>query len=173
MASDYGLNFGFRRSDESMRISEGRFRTPVGSQLVLGTAVEIDASSPGYLKQAAKDVEPRPGICGLLVQEEAWDRSIHGKQRTDSFDLNVALPNRLSVITNGAGVKVWFRNTPKITRADGREIAAVTMFDTTDMAVGKQLGWDGSAWAVSATGKFMEVTEYDADKAYFEAVLLV
>src|SRR6187551_616330 len=30
MASDYRLNFGFRRSDESMATREGRFKTPPG-----------------------------------------------------------------------------------------------------------------------------------------------
>ena len=38
MASDYGLHFGFRRSDETLRVSEGRFRTPVtGTALLIGS----------------------------------------------------------------------------------------------------------------------------------------
>lgn len=176
MASDYGLNFGFRRSDESMRVSEGRVKTPAtGAALLLGTAVELDPANAGYLRAAANAAKPRTGTCGLLVQEEIWDRSVYEADRVDSFVLGVAKKNRLSVITNGAGVKVWFKNTAQQDRADGRSIAAVTMFTSTSVAVGRGLAWDGTKWIdiadpTSATS-FMEVTYYDAAKGYLEAVL--
>lgn len=176
MASDYGLNFGFRRSDESMRVSEGRVKTPAtGAALLLGTAVELDPSNAGYLRVAASGAKPRTGTCGLLVQEEVWDRTIYEAQRVDSFLLGIAKKNRLSVITNGAGVKVWFKNTAAQNRADGRQIAAVTMFDATNVAVGRGLSWDGTKWVdiadpTSATS-FMEVTYFDSAKGYLEAVL--
>lgn len=176
MASDYGLNFGFRRSDESVRVSEGRVKTPAtGAALLLGTAVELDPSNAGYLRVAASGAKPRTGTCGLLVQEEVWDRTIYEAQRVDSFLLGIAKKNRLSVITNGAGTKVWFKNTDQQDRADGRSIAAVTMFDSTSVAVGHGLAWDGTKWVnvtdpTDATS-FMEVTFYDASKKYLEAVL--
>lgn len=176
MASDYGVNFGFRRSDESVRVSEGRVKTPAtGPLLMLGTAVEIDPVNAGYLRVAAGGAKPRTGTCGLLVQEEIWDRSIYGPERVDSFQIGVALPNRLSVITNGPGTKVWFKNTGAQSRADGRSLSAVTMVTLTGVAVGRGLAWDGTFWVdvadpTSATS-FMEVTYLDSARGYVEAVL--
>jgi hypothetical protein len=175
MASDYGLNFGFRRSDESLRVSEGRVRTPAdGDPLLLGTCVEIDPENPGYLRAAAANAKPRTGICGLLVQEEVWDRSIYDTVILDSFSLGVAYKNRLSVITNGPGSKVWFKNTPAQQRADGRDVPPVTIFATAGIEVGAKLGWDGTRWAVTAdeANAHMEVTFWNADQAFLEATLL-
>lgn len=175
MASDYGLNFGFRVSDETRRSSNGRVRTPVGSALLLGTAVEVDPAAPGYLRVAGNAAKPRTGTCGLLVQEEIWDRPLYGQQVLDSFSLGVALPNRLSVITNGPGTKVWFKNTPGQTRADGRVIAATTMFATASVAVGRGLAWDGTKWVdvadPTAATSFMEVSYYNASAGLVEAYL--
>lgn len=175
MASDYGLNFGFRRSDESMRVAEGRNRTPAGSSLVLGTAVEIDPANPGFLRQAAASAAPRTGVCGLLLQELDWDVSIYDSPIMDSFDRGVAKGGRLSVITNGAGVKVWFRNTAQINRADGRVIPARSLVDFTGLALGSALLWNGTAWAdAGATPDVahMEVTDIDVAGEYLEATLL-
>jgi hypothetical protein len=176
MASDYGLNFGFRRSDESVRLSEGRFKTPAtGANLLLGTAVEIDPANPGYLKAAPAGAGIRPGTCGLLVQEEAWNRSIYEAQQVDSFLLGIAKKNTLSVVTTGAGTKVWLKNTGLQNRADGRTIAAVTMFDPTSVAVGRGLAWDGTKFVdvadpLDATS-FGEVTFFDAAAGVVELVL--
>lgn len=176
MASDYGLNFGFRRSDESVRTSEGRVKTPAtGNPLLLGTAVELDPANAGYLRAGAASVKPRAGTCGLLLQEEIWDRGIYERERVDSFVLGIAKLNRLSVITTGAGTKVWYLNTVAQTRADGRVISAVTMFDPTSVAVGHGLAWNGTEW-VNVTDptdptSFMEVTFFDSAKPYVEAVL--
>jgi hypothetical protein len=149
--SDYGLNFGFLRSDESSRsAAEGRYRTPKGSALLLGTMVEIDGANPGYLKQSAANAAPVTGFRGLLLQELDFERSIYesGPDAIDSFQKGVAKPNRLAVITSGAGTKVWFRNTNAISRVDGREIAARTMVALIGaVAVGDTLGWDGTKWA--------------------------
>ena len=175
MASDYGLNFGFRRSDESMRTSEGRFKTPVGSALLLGTAVEIDPASPGYLKQSASDQTPIPGMHGLLVQEEDHLTDTYSVVGRDSFDLGTAKADTLSVITFGSGTKVWFKNTPAQTRADGREIDAVDITDLTGVVVGDRLGWDGTQWVESDGGStqadWMVVTSVDVAGGYVEAVL--
>lgn len=178
MASDYGLNFGFRVSDESVRSSMGRVKTPkTGPNLLLGTAVEIDPANPGYLRQAAASAKPRTGTCGLLVQEERWDAPVYDQAISfvDSFSLGVAYPNRLSVITNGPGTKIWLKNTGAQTRADGRVINAVTMFVSTGVAVGHGLAWNGSAWVNVAdptdATSFMEVSYYDASRNYLEAIL--
>lgn len=176
MASDYGRNFGFRRSDESVRVAEGRVKTPkTGALLLLGTAVEIDPANAGFLRAAGAAAHPRTGTCGLLVQEEIWDRGIYEPDRVDSFSLGVAKPNRLSVITNGPGTKIWLQNTASQARADNRNIAAVTMFTATSVAVGRGLAWDGTFWIDVATPdaatSFMEVTFFDSAKGYLEAVL--
>jgi hypothetical protein len=175
MASDYGLNFGFRRSDESLRNSEGRFRTPAGEDgiILLGTCVEIDPDNFGFVRVGAADVPARPGICGLLVQEEIMFRSLYEHAALDSFQVNYSQPNKLSVITNGPGAKVWFQNTPQQNRADGRVISAVTIVDLDGVSIGTGLVWNGSEWAAgTGDGVHMEVTEVNADAGYCEATLL-
>lgn len=182
MASDYGHNFGFRRSDESLRVSEGRYRTPAtGSVLLQGTAVEIDTANPGDLKACAAGASLRTGVSGLLVQELAWDRSIYegpSVEHMTTVDLNKTKKGRLSVMTSGAGVKVWLRNTPAETRADGRVIEAVTMVTLTGLAAGDLLGWDGSKFiepngtTVLAADAWMRVLSVDAAKGRVEAVLV-
>ena len=177
--SDYGLNFGFLRSDESSRsAAEGRFKTPVGSSLLLGTMVEIDPATPGYVKQSAINAAVVTGYCGLLLQELDFDRSIYESpaDALDSFQKGVAKANRLCVITSGAGTKVWFKNTAGVTRADGRVIASRTMATLTSVAVGDLLGWDGSKWietnGTTVTNAVMKVTAIDSSKGLVEAVLL-
>lgn len=179
MASDYGLNFGFRRSDESSRVSAGRYKTPAGAAGVmqLGTCVEIDPANEGRLRQAALNAAARTGICGMLVQEEIMFRSVYENELVDSFQIGLSKADRPSVITNGAGTKVWFKNTPQITRADGRVIPAVTVVaDIGTLSVGDLLGWDGTAWAVTngttLTNAHFEVTEVKADQLFVEAVCL-
>ena len=174
MASDYGLNFGFRRSDESLRLSEGRFKTPAASAFKIGTAVEIDPASPGYLKQSATNATPVPGKSGLLVQEENFLRGTYDAMGYDSFDNGIALADKLSVITSGAGVKVWYKNTTGVTRADGRTTSTVTMATLTSVAVGDRLGWDGSKWVESdgsTIPHWFVVTSVDVSGGYVEAVL--
>lgn len=176
MASDYGLNFGFRRSDESLRVSEGRFRTPAtGSRLLIGSCVEIDPAADGFLRAAASGAKPRTGVCGLLLQEEDWDYSIYEATNGDSFTRGVAKLNRLSVVTNGAGTKVWFKNTTGSTRADGRVTPSVALVDFTSLAVGSNLKWNGTQWVTVAAGDVtahMEVTSIDSANSYLEAVCL-
>lgn len=176
MASDYGLNFGFRVSDETYRRSNGRVKTPAsGAALLLGTAVEVDPANAGYLRVGAAAVKPRTYTCGLLIQEEIWDRTVYESSIVDSFILGIAKQNRLSVITNGAGTKVWFLNTASQTRADGRVIPAVTMFNPASVAVGRGLAWDGTQWIdiadPTAATSFMEVTSYEPTFGRLEAVL--
>lgn len=177
--SDYGLNFGFLRSDESSRsAAEGRYKTPVGSALVLGTMVEINPAAPGFVKQSAADTKVVTGYAGLLLQELEFERSIYESDASlvDTLMKGVAKPNRLCVITSGAGTKVWFKNTATVTRADGRVVAGRTMATLTSVAVGDQLGWDGSKWVevngTTINNAVMKVTAIDSAKGLVECVLL-
>jgi hypothetical protein len=177
MASDYGLNFGFRRSDESVRVSEGRFRTPVtGAALLIGTAVQIDPANPGYVVPCPANAPIVPGVAGLLVQEEIMFGSIYGQEigLLDSFSYGIAKPGRLSVISTGAGTKVWFRNSTAQTRVDGRAISAVTINDLTGANLGDTLGWDGTKWVktTTASAAWMTVTAINTTASYVEGVLL-
>lgn len=179
MASDYGLNFGFRRSDESVRVSEGRFKTPAtGSALLIGTAVQVDPASAGYLKACAAAAPLVPGFAGILLQEEVHFGSIYGQDVDlyDSYNLGTAKLNTLSVITTGAGTKVWMKNTTGATRADGRVVPTVTVWDTTTNApaVGDALGWTGTLWAKTATAaaQWMTITSISTATGYVEGVLL-
>lgn len=179
MASEYGRNFGFRVSDESRRSSMGRVKTPAtGPALLMGTAVEIDPVNAGRLRQSAAGVLPRTGTSGLLVQEESHLGSIYDADDFDSLGTgySVAKKNTLSVITNGPGTKVWFQNTAGETRADGRVVAAVTMFVTAGVAVGRGWIWNGTAWADGGADptiptSFGEVVYYDAARSYVEVML--
>ena len=174
MASDYGLNFGFRRSDETMATREGRFKTPAsGSQLRQGIAVEIDAATPGYLKKSGATPAPVSGLRGLLVQEEdhigsVFDGSTYGH---DSLDLGLCKKDQLSVMWAGVGTKVWFKNTPAYDRGN-RHRDAVTMVDLTGVSVGDSLAWDGSKWvkAGSAATSWLTVTHI-VGTDYCEAVV--
>jgi len=173
MASTYGFNFGFRVSDETRRGSEGRFRTPqTGAPLLIGTAVEIDPGNPGFLRPCAANRPLIPGISGLLVQEEQFDLSIFESPYVDSFDLGVAKLGRLSVITYGEGVKVWFKNTPANNTRPNRPLPAVNIANVTGLNLGDQLGWDGTRWAASATEKWMTVSAVNPAAGYFEGVLV-
>lgn len=177
MASEYGLNFGFRRSDESMRTSEGRFRTPLtGAPLLIGTAVQIDPAKPGYLMPSAANAPIVPGVAGILLQEEQHIGSIYGQpvETYDSFNFGVCKRNTLSVVTTGAGVKVWFKNSTAQNRVDGRTTSAVTIVDLTGAALGDTLGWDGAKWVktTTASAAWMTITAINSANAYAEAVLL-
>jgi hypothetical protein len=175
MASSYGLNFGFRRSDETVRVAEGRFKTPAsGPALLIGTAVQIDSATPGYVKACSAQAPLVPGFSGLLLQEEIMFRSIYEQQVVDVYALGVAKLNRLSVITSGAGTKVWLQNTASSTRADGRVIPAVNIWVTTGVGVGDYLGWNGTAWAKTtvAAEQWMVVTYLDAANGKCEAVMV-
>lgn len=175
--SDYGLNFGFRRSDESSRsAAEGRYRTPVGSSLALGTLVRIDADAPGFLEVAPANTALETGFSGLLLQELDFERSIYESEMglVDSYMKGVAKANRLAVITSGPGTKVWYKNTPQINRADGRVVPARTMATVTGLVIGDTLGWDGVKWVkndATTTEAAMKVTNVDVSKGYFEATL--
>lgn len=173
MASDYGLNFGFRRSDESVLTREGRLKVPVTGTFRLGSLVTFDPANPGYMKAAAANEVGEGGTVGLLVQEEIWDRSIYAPQRIDSFYYGVARNNRLAVLVSGPGGKVWLKNTASQVRADGRSIGAVTMMDLTSVAIKDYLAWDGTKFVkgTGASDSMLRVTLTNGTD-YCEAVLV-
>lgn len=172
MASDYGLNFGFRRSDESVRVSEGRLKTPVTGTFRLGALVTFDPANPGRLMVAPANAVGEGASVGLLVQEEVWDRSIYETKHLDSYALSLARNDRPAVITAGAGTKVWFKNTAGSTRADGRVTQAVTMTDLTGVNLMDYLTWDGAKYIKGTQANSMlRVTDLDSVNGYCEAVL--
>lgn len=183
-SASYGLNFGFRRSDESLSIREGRFRTPAASGVVLlqGTAVELDPANAGYLKQCAANPAPVTGLRGILVQEEDHLGSIFAAAPLlghDSLDLGPCKGDKLSVMWSGPGVKVWFKNTPDYLNGS-RHKAAVTMLGSlASVNVGTSLGWDGAKWVLAdgvTVPKWLTVTQVvagsDSTTDYVEAVFV-
>ena len=180
MASDYGLNFGFRRSDESVLTREGRFRTPAAGTLWQGMAVVIDPSNAGDLAVGSANEPLVTGFSGLLIQEAVHIRSVYEQPEVDSFDLGAVRNAQQAQFVFGAGAKVWFQNTPAQTREDGRSISAVTVVNVTGLtAVGDTLGWGGTNWVQSdggtTTPDWFKITALDlgtAGSEYIEAVLL-
>lgn len=170
MASDYGRNFGFRRSDEAYRWSEGRYKTPTGTPLLIGSAVTVDFSNAGRLAAAAANATPEGGVTGLLVSEE-FVRSIYDSPHEDSYRRGTAKANAPAVITGGPAVKVWFKNTALENRVDGRTVPAVELVDFTSVVRGSLLGWNGTQFDLATANKWMRVLETDGS-TYVEATLV-
>lgn len=176
MASDYGLNFGFRRSDESMRSgTEGRLKVPAAGSFNQGDLVTFDPANPGFIKKAASGDPIEAGFTGLLIQEEGWDASIYEVPVGDSFMRGKVRNGRLCAIWTGAGLKIWLKNTAAQNRADGRSITAVSRLAASAVAlpIGGLLGWDGTqfsaaAAAANAVGRVTLTNGTD----YLEAVLV-
>jgi hypothetical protein len=160
----YGKQFGWRVSDESKRSSMGRVKSPtIGTPIIMGQVVELDPVSPGYLKVGGSGVKPLTGYCGLFLQDEQMFPDIWSSYWQDSYSIAVGKLNKLSVIANGAGSHVWYKNiSGPTTRADGRVLPDFTMFDSTDLDIGHGFGWDGS--------KFVNVTD-PTDSASFGTVV--
>jgi hypothetical protein len=187
MASNYGLNFGIRRADEDTSIREGRYRLPVAAgpgpngTYQIGTAVEIDPANPGLYRVPAINVAPRTGVTGLLISEDVWIRSIYGADRVgiDSYTMGQVIAGRQCYGLSGNGSKVWFKNTPAVTRPDGRVIPAVTLVAAlSGLVVGSVLCWSGTNWAaangttMTAANAFMEVVSINLASSSLEATLL-
>jgi len=169
--SNYGLNFGFRRSGGDSATREGRFRVPGTGDYRQGDLVTIDNANPGFVKKAPAGAAIVPGVTGLLIQHQGWDASTFEAPQVDSHDLGKARNGVLATIWSGQGIKVWFRNTPAETRFDGRKIAAVTVQDLTGVAMGDDLQWDGAKWVEKTTGAaVLRVLQTDGS-AFAESVL--
>jgi hypothetical protein len=166
--SDYGKNFGFRRSEPAVR--EGRLRVPTTGVFHQGDLVTYDTATAGLLELADPGSPVVPGFTGLLVQEEGWDVSAFGAPVVDSNNKGLVLNDKPAVIMTGPGIKVWFKNTAQVVY-HGRTFPAVTRVDLSTVVLGSELEWDGTAYQLKATGEaVMQVTEVGTD--YVEAVLL-
>lgn len=185
-------NFGMRRFTNLVR--EGRFRAPAsGTELRLGTCVEIDSSDTDRVRQATAAAISGGGdtttdFVGILWYE-------HDSQTFNSppfggaagqlpQDLDTAPNGRMVQVLHGPGAKVWFRNTEENTTEPGLNYdatrAAVTMVDglggaTPSVEVGDLLGWNTSGyWAVTttATEAVLRVTNVDNDLNTCDAELI-
>ena len=173
MASDYGLNFGFRRSDETMRSgNEGRQKVPATGTFYQGDLVELDPANPGFIKKSAADAPIEPGFRGLLIQEEGWDAGIYEAPPGDSFTRGKVRNNRLCSIWTGAGLKIWLKNTGAQTRVDGRAIVARTVITATGLAIGDLVKWDGSKYVEGAAGTEVGRCTLSNGSDYAEIVLV-
>lgn len=184
MASNYGPHFGVRRLDEDMATREGRLKTPVaGAALLLGTAVDQDFAAPGFMRQAPAARKVEPGVAGILIYEDQFlhkgsgSASIDATGRVSTHDLAYAGKGRYAVLTTGAGIKVWFRNVAARTGEDGFATAAITPvvgLGSGGVNLGDFLGWNGTAWAVTATeaDAWFRVVSVNDAAASLEAVLL-
>ena len=174
MASDYGLNFGFRVSDESYRSGNvGDFKVPATGAFFQGMVVEIDPAAPGYIKKSAADGPIEPSYRGLLIQEDSFLMDVHTNQVKSSVDLSAVRNDALCSIWTGAGITVWLKNTGATTRVGQRPAAAVTILTATGLVVGDYLSWDGgkfvkAASAAVAVGRVLRTNAVD----YAEMALL-
>jgi hypothetical protein len=175
MASDYGLNFGFRRSDESMRSgTEGRLKVPAAGTFYQGDLVTFDPANPGFIRKAPAGSAIDPGFTGLLIQEEGWDASIYEAGPGDSFTRGRVRNGRLCAIWTGAGLKVWLKNTAAQNRADGRAIPQRQVLEASAVGqpIGGLLGWDGDSYVASAgAGDAVARVTLTNGVDYVEAVL--
>ncbi len=174
MASDYGLNFGFRRSDESMRSgTEGRQTVPATGTFKQGDFVTLDPGNAGFLKKADANAPIRPGFTGLLIQENAWDLPINANQVLNTYDLDVVYNSQLAAIWTGGGLKIWLRNTPATNNRGQRPRAAVTKVTVTGLVIGDFLAWDGAKY-VETANEAQAVAQVTLTNGadYIEAVLL-
>jgi hypothetical protein len=177
MASDYGLNFGFRRSDESMLSGrEGRLKVPVAAtDWKQGDFVTFDPANPGFMKKAAADTPIEPGYSGFVIQEDAWDVGIHENQVMNSYYLADIKPGRLAAIWTGAGAKVWMKNTDAVARIGGIARAAVNRFTMggTPLVIGDYISWNGTTY-VKAGSKAVAVARVTLSNGtnYIEATWL-
>ncbi len=188
MASNYGPHFGVRRLDEDIAIREGGYKTPAsGSELVHGSAVEINFAAPGFMKQCADAAPLRTGISGLLISEDSFLRasSIDKAPRSDITDLAYVSKGKYAVITSGPGIRVWFRNVAASTGIDSHsfpEISLITGLGSGGVDLGDYLEWDATAGefvsvAAEADGSppptaWMQVVELNDAASYCEATLL-
>lgn len=146
--TNYGPNFGFRRSGGDSATREGKYLVPAEVQLRQGQVVEIDKAKPGYVKLAPADTVLRAGWSGLLIQEEGWNGDVFEAPQHDTHDMGFIRPNMRCAIWTGAGLLIWVKNTEALDRP-GRTIPARTML-AAGLAVGDDVAWDGSKF-VKAT----------------------
>lgn len=128
----YGRNFGFRSFENIVRL--GRQRTPkTGAPILLGAAVVVDDSAPGFLRLATAAEDPTQ-LGGVLVYEYINTQGVGGFNGVDmnlttvsDVPFNVAPKGAYAQIVHGIGVKVWYRNTADKPLYDGRNQTGLTV----------------------------------------------
>lgn len=167
----YSRNFGFRSFENIVRMA--RHRTPdSGSQLVIGSPVEVDPANEGRLRQAGAALVPHPG-CGILLYEHIQYQGDDPFLTTASDKDTVPL-NSYAQIVRGNGVKVWFKNTEEKTLYDGRTQAARTMVAVgATPSVGEYLtpAGDGTWQEGTAANGWLWIEQADFEGGFFECRL--
>lgn len=185
-------NFGIRRFTNLVR--EGRFRAPSGTELRLGTAVEIDPADTARVRECEANSTGAVGadvgrnLVGILWYEHDSqtfnDPRFGGAAGQLPQDLDTAPVDRMVQVLHGKGAKVWLRNTADSTTEPGLNYpntrGAVTMVNglgAAGVSVGDWLGWDdaNSYWDVTTTAEeaILRVTAVDDTLATLDAELLV
>lgn len=171
--SNYGLNFGFRRSGGDSAVREGRFRVPKTGTFRQGEIVTIDPAAPGFVKKAAAGAAIVPGVTGLLIQHDAWQESIYEAGEVDSHGKGGVRGGNLCTIWAGQGEKIWLKNTAEQpNRWDGRSIPARTVITATGLVIGDDLEWDGDKFVKASSGTPVATVTATNGTDYAEAVLL-
>lgn len=193
-SSNATRNFGFRRFVNLVR--EGTYRSPAsGDALILGTAVEIDASDTARIRQSTVATGiGGSGVAGQFIgvlwyehdSQTFNDPRFGGAAGQSPVDLDYAPNERMVQVLYGAGAKVWFRNTEANTTEGGLNYPStrdeVIMVEdlgfhgTSDLAVGDFLGWDESAgiWGRTTVDKAVfRVTKVDHSLNTCDAEFLV
>ena len=190
MGSSYETrNFGFRRMTTNT-VREGRYRTAAASSLRLGTAVEVNLTTPTEIQEVADNstgavgADVKNALVGILWYEHDA-QTLEGRAAGSlNVDLDTAPAGRLVQMVHGPGTKVWLRNTDLDTTEPGLNYpatrAAVTMvtgLGAAGVSVGDNLGWDDatSTWTVTTTPEeaILVVTSVDDTLKILEAVMLV
>ena len=157
-------NFGMRRFTNLVR--EGRFRgLASGTELRLGTLVEVDPNDTSRIRQAVDVAIGGAGnvqtdLCGILWYEHDSQTYEGAAAGTLINDYDTAPNGRMVQVLHGKGAKVWFRNTAENTTEPGLNYpatrSAVTMVTglggaTPTVEVGELLGWNNTskAWEVT------------------------
>jgi hypothetical protein len=190
-------NFGMRRFTNLVR--EGRFRAPAsGTELRLGTLVEIDPSDTSRIREADATTgvaiggsgDVRTNLCGILWYEHDSqtfnDPRFGGAAGQLPQDLDTAPNGRMVQVLHGPGAKVWFRNTGDSETEPGLHYSntrpAVTMVfgiggATPTTAVDELLGWDATNnyWTVTTNQSeaFLRVTAVDNTLLTVDAEIIV
>lgn len=168
----YTRNFGMRSFENIVR--DGRFRVPAtGTPLVIGSPVQVDPATPGYLKQAAA-AAVKNYLSGVLIFEHIQYKGVDTQLVTNSdVPFNSVPLGQYAQIVHGPGAKVWFRNTAAKVKYDGTTQAAGTLLDLTDIEVGDFLVPAASGqWVTSADGAtdgWLQVEQYNSTTGVVEA----
>jgi len=195
MGSSTGTrNWGIRRFTNIVR--EGRLRSPAAADLRLGLAVEQDAASPEYVREATVLTGVGgSGINGQLIgilhyeaDSQNYNDPAYGAAAGQvPMDMDFAPRGRMVQVISGPGLKVWFRNTEADTTEPGLNYASsraeVVMVGnlghdgTGDVAEGDLLGWDevNKYWAVTTVAAEAVFRVDSADNTYgiLDATMLV